>query len=290
VPPVPQVPAELGAGPFRGSVAITRGLLTRRQLAGSSWRSLFQDIYVHHQVPVTHELRARGAAVLLPSAVVTGASAGVLWGLDLAGREDDVEVTLPPRSHMVRVNGLRTRRAALRPSDVCRRRDLRVTTPAATALRLAGALVPDAAVAAMDQLIAAGLVGLESIRARAASAHGPGSARARTAAGLADGLAASPQETRLRLLIGRSGLPPPVAQFSVLTEGRFVARVDFAWPERKVAVEYDGLWHAEAGQFAKDQARLNRLQAAGWRVVFVTAADLHHPEELLTRIAAALAA
>ena len=69
------------------------------------------------------------------------------------------------------------------------------------------------------------------------------------------------------------------------TEGRFVARVDFAWPEHKVAVEYDGLWHAEAGQFARDRQRLNRLQAAGWRVVFVTAADLRHPEALIARIA-----
>jgi hypothetical protein len=32
-----------------------------------------------------------------------------------------------------------------------------------------------------------------------------------------------------------------VAQFSVRAEGRFVARVDFAWPELKVEVEYDGL-------------------------------------------------
>jgi very-short-patch-repair endonuclease len=73
-----------------------------------------------------------------------------------------------------------------------------------------------------------------------------------------------------------------------VVDGRFVARVDFAWPEHKLALEYDGLWHAEPGQFAKDRRRLNRLQAAGWRVVFVTAADLHDPERLLARIAAAL--
>jgi G:T-mismatch repair DNA endonuclease (very short patch repair protein) len=48
------------------------------------------------------------------------------------------------------------------------------------------------------------------------------------------------------------------------------------------------MWHAEAGQFARDRRRLNRLQAAGWRVVFVTAADLRRPEELIARIAEAL--
>jgi very-short-patch-repair endonuclease len=110
------------------------------------------------------------------------------------------------------------------------------------------------------------------------------------ACALADGLAGSPQETRLRLLICRSGLPTPVAQHRVLVHGREIARVDFAWPDRKVAVEYDGLWHAEPGQFAKDRGRLNRLREAGWTVVFVTAADMHRPTELIARIAAALAA
>jgi very-short-patch-repair endonuclease len=55
------------------------------------------------------------------------------------------------------------------------------------------------------------------------------------------------------------------------------------------SVEYDGAWHAEPGQFARDRERLNRLQAAGWRVVFVTAADLYRPGDLVARIAAALA-
>lgn len=64
--------------------------------------------------------------------------------------------------------------------------------------------------------------------------------------------------------------------------------MDFAWPEHRVAVEYDGAWHAEPGQFARDRRRLNRLQAAGWTVVFVTAADLHRPAQLLATIRAAL--
>jgi very-short-patch-repair endonuclease len=87
----------------------------------------------------------------------------------------------------------------------------------------------------------------------------------------------------------RGGLPAPVPQFSVRINGRFLARVDFACPERKVAVEYDGMWHADAGQFARDRQRLNRLHAAGWRVVFVTAADLRDPARLIAQISTALA-
>lgn len=289
MPPRPEIPAQLRTDVFLGVHAVRSGLLTPRQLQRDCWRSVLRGVYVHRDVPVTHELRARAASLLLPDAVVTGRSAATLWGVGLAQPKDDVEVTLSPGTHPVRITGLRARRALLETAHVWRRRGLPVTSPVATALRLSAALDRDAAVAAVDQLVAAGLVDLEDVRRLAYSSRGPGSARARTVTALADGLAASPQETRLRLLIGRSPLPAPIAQFVVRSEGRFIARVDFAWPERRLAVEYDGLWHAEPGQFAKDRRRLNRLQAAGWRIVFVTAADLQEPERLIALIAAALA-
>jgi very-short-patch-repair endonuclease len=65
--------------------------------------------------------------------------------------------------------------------------------------------------------------------------------------------------------------------------------VDFADPDRRIAIEFDGIWHGEPVQFAKDRRRLNRLSAAGWRVIFVTAAGLQRPEQLVARIIAELA-
>ncbi|MGY1802618.1 hypothetical protein ACI78T_04965 [Blastococcus sp. SYSU D00922] len=245
-------------------------------------------MYVHAAVPVTHALRVRAACLLLPDAVVTGRSAAVLWGVDLADVGDDVEVTLPPAAGPRRLPGLRARRADIPPEHRWHRGGLPVTTPEATAVRLAASLPGDDAVVAVDRMIASGIVDLAPVRAVAASGRGPGSARARAVCGLADGLAESPQETRLRLLLLRSGLPEPVAQFRVMDGDGFVARVDFAWPDRKIALEYDGLWHAEDRQFARDRRRLNRLRAAGWTVVFVTAAELHRPVELIASIAAAL--
>jgi G:T-mismatch repair DNA endonuclease (very short patch repair protein) len=142
----------------------------------------------------------------------------------------------------------------------------------------------------LDRLVRAGLADLAAVRAAAAELpRSRGSRVARDVIRLADGLAESPQESRLRLLLHRAGLPAPIAQFRIFDDDGFVARVDFAYPELRLAIEYDGLWHAEPGQFAKDRRRLNRLSAAGWRVIFVTAADLRHPDRLIARLAAELA-
>lgn len=49
----------------------------------------------------------------------------------------------------------------------------------------------------------------------------------------------------MRLLLRRAGLPASVAQFRVFDADGFLARVDFAYPELKIAITYDGLWHGE---------------------------------------------
>jgi hypothetical protein len=119
--------------------------------------------------------------------------------------------------------------------------------------------------------------------------RGRGSAQARSVATLADGEAESSQETRLRLLFGRAGLPAPVAQFRVFDEEGFVARVDFAYPDLRIAIEYDGLGHGGRRAFLKDKRRLNRLVAAGWIVLHVTLEDMRRPEVLALRVAALIA-
>lgn len=95
-------------------------------------------------------------------------------------------------------------------------------------------------------------------------------------------------ETRLRRLLENSPIPDPVAQYVVRAGNHFVARVDFAWPDRKVAVEAVGRAHHE-GQWEQDVARLNALVRSGWVVIFVTWEDLHiRPRETLLSIARAL--
>ena len=285
-------PDALGGAVFRGSDALSGGMLTRGQLRTRAWRRLRPDVYADAALPLTHRLHARGVALVAPpSAVFGGRTAAVLEGArHLAGPDEPVEVVLPPGVRWHPGGGVLVRTATTAGAVVTDGL-LSWTERTRTALDLLRRGPVDDAVVVLDQLVQAEVADLGDVRAAAwALPRCRGSARARAAAALADGLAESPQETRLRLLIHRAGLPPPIAQYSVRSAGRFVARVDFAYPERRLAVEYDGLWHAGRDQFVRDRQRLNELLAVGWQALFVTAGDMHRPSDVARRIAAALSA
>lgn len=288
----PVRPPHLRGKIFRGSEQLRAGGLTRGQLRSSAWQRVFPDVYACTSLTLDHGRRARAAArLLLPGAVVTGRSAAVLWGVDLAGPDDAVELAVRTACGAGAVRGVVVTRRSLRDDDVVDHLGVRVTTPLRTALDL-GRIDPlEEAVVCLDRFVRSGQVTLARVTEAAAGLSGPGCRRVRRAVDLADGLAESPQETRVRLVLHSSPLPRPVAQFEVRDfAGRFVARVDFGWPQQKVALEYEGVWHGERQNVARDRDRLNRLTAAGWTVVFVTAADLRDPARLIARIAAALRA
>lgn len=76
----------------------------------------------------------------------------------------------------------------------------------------------------------------------------------------------SPRETRLRLLLVRRGLPEPQVNTDIFSpRGEFVAEIDLAFEQWRVAVEYDGRVHAEdPRQFARDADRWAAIRDAGW--------------------------
>ncbi|GAA2174541.1 hypothetical protein GCM10009846_20880 [Agrococcus versicolor] len=102
----------------------------------------------------------------------------------------------------------------------------------------------------------------------------------------------SPRETELRLLVMAAGHPEPVCNVDVRDSvGRFLARVDLAWPSLRVALEYDGEQHRlDDRQFARDIERGEALERAGWIVVRVTKEHMADPRaRVLPRLAAAFA-
>lgn len=68
-----------------------------------------------------------------------------------------------------------------------------------------------------------------------------------------------------------AGKTPPALQYKIYDGREFVARVDFAWPDLKVAVEMEGArFHSSPRAHALDLLRTNRLVAAGWVVLRIS--------------------
>ena len=96
----------------------------------------------------------------------------------------------------------------------------------------------------------------------------------------------SPLETKFLALLRRSPLPKPELQYEIWDGPLFVARVDFAYPERKLAIEVDGFRsHSGRESFDRDRRRLSAIAALGWRLQLVTKADIDDfPEATIDRI------
>ncbi|MEU4775252.1 DUF559 domain-containing protein [Micromonospora sp. NPDC023644] len=279
MPSAARVPPRLAFLPFRGSTAVAEGLLTRAMLRGSTWQRLFPDVYVHRnaQSASDHRLWCDAAALLLPAgAAIAGASAAYLWGVDLLVRDAPVSVLLPRSARLRPHPRLSVTRSTLPESDLTSFGGLPVTTPLRTAFDLGRQRPRAEALVAVDALLHRRVVKLPALRAYAdAQPRWPGLPLLREVLALAEPLSESPMESRLRLLLLDAGLPPPTAQHDVRdATGRFVGRVDLAWPELRVAVEYDGDHHRERAHFRQDVARLNALRAAGWVVLRFTADDV----------------
>lgn len=98
----------------------------------------------------------------------------------------------------------------------------------------------------------------------------PGIRKARLALEQARVGADSAPETRLRLALENAGLPEP--QLNVPTElsPGVVRQPDLAYPEHRVAVEYEGEGHSEAAQIIRDIAREEDFSRAGWELVRIS--------------------
>jgi very-short-patch-repair endonuclease len=250
---------------------------------------VYRGVYADARLPDTVGLRITGAALLVPStAVFTGRSAAFLHGArELADVSMPVEVTVAPDVRFGPVAGLRIRRERLAPADLDVVRGRPCTTGLATAVGIARHEPLPGSVAALDVLLRRGMVHEPVLGATVvALGSARGARRAQRAVELADRRAESQPESTVRVLLALAGIET-VPQFTVRdAAGGFVARVDLAIPERRIAIEYDGAWHGRPGELARDRRRLNELTAAGWRVLFVTAADLHDTVALVARVRA----
>ncbi|MDN5915969.1 MAG: DUF559 domain-containing protein [Pseudonocardia sp.] len=283
--------------PFRGSEAIASGRVTRGVLRGARHQRLFEDIYVDASVTLTPAVWARAAYLLAAASggVLAGYSAAELLGASCGPWSAPAEILVA--GHVNGRPGLRVRRGAFSAADVGAVDGVMTTSPERTAWDLARRLDLVEAVVAVDALAAArrrrptfvpGPVhGPESVarsrrlslspgfdpaalfRRRLATPGARGARQLDRVVELADPRAESPPETRLRLLLVMAGLPAPHVQYP-LRDVRGDVRFDLAYPEAKLAIEYDGEEHDDA----LDRARDVHTAALGWHTLRLLKRDL----------------
>jgi len=194
-----------------------------------------------------HELRrwrlaqaGVAAALRIPAATVSHASAVALHGLPLLDNPGRPCITLQPPLR-TREAGLHVHRQPIPLDHFEHRYEFRVTGVVRSCLDLTREFGLAAGLVAADAAVHRGLCQPADLAAgyRACCRGRPGLSSGRRVLELLDGNSESPLETISRLAM--AGLPPPRTQVSLYSRsGAFLARVDFYWDDLGVVGEADG--------------------------------------------------
>lgn len=252
----------------------------------------WRGVVIHAADALNLATRAQAALIAVgPPAALSGATSLALHGIS-AVDEPVVHLTVPYARRVESRSGLAVHRAEFTECDVVELDGLAVFS---LDLALADFLCDGdkrTAFAALDQA----MHGLapdhcsrlrENVRDRILDRRSKrGIHRAQMLLALATGKAESPPESILRLVVVEAGFPVPEVQYEITTiDGRRLYVLDMAWPERRIALEYDGFAaHEERGEH--DAERDQRLAGRGWVTIRATAADLRDSSRVLAELEA----
>jgi very-short-patch-repair endonuclease len=269
----------------------------KRWLASGIVIAVHRGVYRLSGVPVTDEQRLLAAVLATHQhALASHRSAAWLWGiLPSHAFPIEPEITVPaPRRP--RLRGVIVHRSldlySERPST---RRTIPVTNPLVTMVHLGAVVGHETLEDALDLGLQKRLFTVSGVRAVHARFGRPG----RNGAGAlwrvlddralggarADGLL----EPRMARLLRDHKLPPAEFQHWVKIGGRRY-RIDFAYPDLKIAIEVDGVdTHESRRDVQQDHDRQNDLVDAGWTVLRFTWDDVvRRPAFVARRIERAL--
>lgn len=253
-----------------GSEARRRGM-TGHELRRHHER-VHRDVYMPSGHVLTLDERIQGAWLRTHEhGVVAGLAAahvhGARWIADDVPVEMVWKISRPPP-------GIAVRRDLLQTDEVMTQ-GVRVTTPARTAFELGRHRPRTEALARMDELARVTAFDPHDVSTLIERYRGArGLKQLRALLPLVDGGAASPQESRLRLLFLDTGFPKPTTQIPVLDGGQVLRTVDMGWEKFKVVVEYDGDQHrTNRIQYVKDLRVIPRIERIGWTVIRVIRED-----------------
>ena len=251
-----------------------------------------------------HRLRARAVLARAHSeTALSHVSSLVERGVPLWGVSLDVVHTTRERPERAgrRQKDWVPHRGVLGPDDVEERNGVRISTAARSALELTTIVGVEAGLVAVNRLLHAGEMTLEEFSEQVKKhAYWPGSLTANVVVRLADGRLESVGEDRFLFFVYQQGLPVPEPQLEIRDEqGRLIGRVDFAWPELGVFVEFDGRTkyqkYRRDGESLEDflmrEKRREELVCllTGWTCIRISWQDMSRPERLAARIRRMLA-
>lgn len=252
----------------------------------------WRGVVIHAADALNLATRAQAALIAVgPPAALSGATSLALHGIS-AVNDTAVHLTVPYARRVESRVGLVVHRAEFLPADVIELDGLAMFS---LDLAMADFLCDGdkrTAFAALDEAMH-GLAPdhcrrlCENVRDRVLDRRSRrGIHRAQMLLALATGKAESPPESILRLIVVEAGFPVPEAQYEVETiDGRKFYVLDIAWPEVRIALEYDGFAAHEERQ-ERDAERDGRLAGRGWVTIRATAADLRDPSRVLAELRA----
>lgn len=260
---------------------VTRGQLGRlglaesgidRRLRARRLHRVHRGVYAvgHRLLPV----EGRWLAAVLasgPGAVLSGRSAGALWGISNT-RLEAVEVSTPRKTRSL--GAIRRHCVRLPADETTIERGIPTTTVPRTLLDLAAVLDADRLERAMREAEVRRLydtLSLPDLLKRHRRHRGNVRLRAcLERLGLQGGATREELEARFLSLVRRRALPLPALNAWIdLGDVRF--QVDCLWRRAAVVAELDGhRVHGTRAAFESDRERDRRLQAAGWTVLRIT--------------------
>ncbi|MGV0747618.1 type IV toxin-antitoxin system AbiEi family antitoxin domain-containing protein [Mycolicibacter minnesotensis] len=161
------------------------------------------------------------------------------------------------------------------------------TAPAWTAIEVARTLRRPRALATLDTAVRIGACTPSELMYALAEQKGRrGIVKVRELSAYIDGRSESAMESEARLVFIDGGLPKAELQYEIADRCGDVWRIDFAWPEARLAAEYDSIdWHMGPKALLHDRLKIARLQDCGWLSVPMTVGDVRgDPLGLVARI------
>jgi hypothetical protein len=258
-------------------------------VSGAAWARASDT--QRHSILVRSVVRRANAEIVVSHTSAANDWEVALWDAAL----DVVHVTRVDQEAGRREAGVIQHLGELRDQDVVVRNGIAVTSPTRTALDCACVLDVERSLVVISDLLHRGLTTLEKLAAMEKfMSQWPGSLSIRLVLGLVDARCESVGERRFLYLAWKQGLPRPDAQHEVIDEAGQRFRLDFAWPDHKVWLEFDGRVKYEKflreGESVTDavlrekhrEEEITRL--TGWRCIRITWADLQHPERTAAKI------